>query len=276
MARHEDDVEEALQLQGQALIWKQMFAFADSMALRCAVELHIADILHSHPHPLTLSQLASGIASTTAGGRQPLDIPCLARIMRLLVRKGVFAVHHSPGDKEPHYGPTHASSWLLRGGDGDDDLRRRRRQQPMTLAPMVLVGTHPIATDPWQYLSRCVVEGGVAFEKCHGCEIWDVMAIDPEFNRVFNDGMACTATITMKAVTQCYEDGLAHIGSLVDVGGGTGTAIAEVVKAFPHVRGINFDLPHVIATAPEIPGVSHVAGDMFREVPKADAVMMKV
>ncbi|RZC64334.1 hypothetical protein C5167_008025 [Papaver somniferum] len=62
---------------------------------------------------------------------------------------------------------------------------------------------------------------------------------------------------------------------VVDVGGGTGTMIAEIVKANPHVQGINFDLPHVVATAADFPGVKHVGGDMFTDVPKADAFIMK-
>lgn len=42
------------------------------------------------------------------------------------------------------------------------------------------------------------------------------------------------------------------------------------------MKGINFDLHHVISEAPPYPGVRHVAGDMFKEVPSgADAILMK-
>ncbi|ONK67327.1 uncharacterized protein A4U43_C06F19000 [Asparagus officinalis] len=41
------------------------------------------------------------------------------------------------------------------------------------------------------------------------------------------------------------------------------------------MRGINFDLPFVVETAPEYPGVTHVAGDMFEFIPEAEAVFMK-
>ncbi|MCL7041232.1 hypothetical protein MKW94_021473 [Papaver nudicaule] len=87
--------------------------------------------------------------------------------------------------------------------------------------------------------------------------------------------MQCTAEITIHAVLVKYKDGFNGIGSLVDVGGGTGTMIAEIVKAYPHIQGINFDLPHVVATAPEQPGVKHVGGDMFIHIAEADAVIMK-
>ena len=52
--------------------------------------------------------------------------------------------------------------------------------------------------------------------------------------------------------------------------------MAEVVKAYPHIKGVNFDLPHVVATAPAYDGVSHVGGDMFESIPYADAIFMKV
>ena len=88
--------------------------------------------------------------------------------------------------------------------------------------------------------------------------------------------MACTAKISIKTVMAAYKDGFGSIGSLVDVGGGTGGAVAEVVKAYPHIKGVNFDLPHVVATAPAYDGVSHVGGDMFESIPCADAIFMKV
>jgi hypothetical protein len=49
-----------------------------------------------------------------------------------------------------------------------------------------------------------------------------------------------------------------------------------LVKAFPWLRGINFDLPHVVSEAVEFHGVEHVGGDMFQSVPKADAVFLMV
>lgn len=87
--------------------------------------------------------------------------------------------------------------------------------------------------------------------------------------------MACTSKVVMRAVVSECKDVFSSIGSLVDVAGGIGGAISEVVKAYPHIKGINFDQPHVVATAPVYNGVSHVGGNMFDTIPKADAVMMK-
>jgi hypothetical protein len=220
-------------VKGQAEIWQQMFGFVDSMALKCAVELRIADIIHSHGSPITLCQIAFGIDSPSP------DIPYLARIMRSLVRKNIFTEHHHlvDGVGETFYGLTEMSKWLLR----DDEL---------SLAPMVLMQNHLWLLAPWHCLSQCVKEGGIAFNKAHGYEIWDFASKNPEFNNIFNNGMACTATIVTRAILTEYKDGFGCLESLVDVGGGTGRMIAEIVKAHPHIKGINFDLPHVVATAP--------------------------
>ncbi|KAL0413835.1 UNVERIFIED_CONTAM: Acetylserotonin O-methyltransferase [Sesamum radiatum] len=47
-----------------------------------------------------------------------------------------------------------------------------------------------------------------------------------------------------------------------------------LVKAFPWIKGINFDRPEVVSEAPCIDGIEHVGGNMFESVPKADAVML--
>ncbi|KAJ8762787.1 hypothetical protein K2173_022916 [Erythroxylum novogranatense] len=62
---------------------------------------------------------------------------------------------------------------------------------------------------------------------------------------------------------------------LVDVGGGIGVTLSTIISNYPHIKGINFDFPHVLAQAPAYPGVEHVGGDMFVSVPKADAIFLK-
>ena len=257
-----DAKEAEAELQGQADIWKYMLSFADSMAVKCAVELRIADIINLHGGPMTLSQIVARIPNTDDA--LSLNISYLTRIMRLLVRRKIFSAHQtSEGDEETLYGLTHSSKWLL-------------HDSKMSLAPMVLLEAHPWLVGPWHTLSQCVKDGGLAFEKANGHEIWDFASENPGFNKLFNDGMACTARITMNAILCEYKDGFGSVRSLVDVGGGTGSGLAEIVKSYPHIKGINFDLPHVVATAPIYDGITHVGGDMFQAIPNADSVFMKV
>ncbi|XP_031500345.1 desmethylxanthohumol 6'-O-methyltransferase-like [Nymphaea colorata] len=258
------EMEEERLVQGQIEIFQQLFAFADSMLLKCAVELGIADIIHRNGRPMTLHQIAAELPAPSP------DISSLFRIMRLLVRKHVFVRRDRPiggenganSNPQPEFGLTSASRWLVRDGE-------------LSLAPMVLMQNYPSTLPVWHCLSRSVKEGGVAFEKVLGVDLWGYGAANPEFNQLFNSAMVCTCKIIMKAVMAEYDHGFSRFGSLVDVGGGTGKAIAEIVKSYPHVKGINLDLPHVVATAPRYQGVTHVGGDMFEEIPKADAVFMK-
>jgi hypothetical protein len=42
----------------------------------------------------------------------------------------------------------------------------------------------------------------------------------------------------------------------VDVGGGTGSSLALIAAKYPHIRGINYDRPHVVAASPAYPGIT--------------------
>ncbi|KAG6722533.1 hypothetical protein I3842_03G165800 [Carya illinoinensis] len=260
-------------IQGEAKLWGNIFAFTDSMALRCVLELDIVDIIHSHGGPITLSQIAVGIDSPS------LNIDNLARLMRLLVRKDIFLIsfladlfyifttHHQPSDcgEITLYGLTpHTSRWLMQGSK-------------FSLVPFILMQSHPELMTSWFCLSQCVKEGATAFSKVHGCEVRDFAHKNPKFNKMFNYAMACTTKLVAERILWGYRDGFDSInGSLVDVGGGTGEMVAKIVKAHPHIKAINFDLPHVITTAPMHQEVSHIEGNMFEAIPNADAILLKL
>ena len=248
-------------LQGQAEIWKYMLCFADSMALKCAVELHLADIINSHGSPISLSQIASSIAASNPSSAP--QISYLNRIMRLLVRRNIFAAHHPSDGGDALYGLTHSSKWLL-------------RDSPLTLAPMAFSELHQWMVNPWLCFTGAVKEGGSPFKIANGLDIWDFAFKNPQFNHFFNNAMASTSKVVMNAVLSVYLDGFNSVHSLADVGGGIGGSISEIVKALPHIKGINYDLPHVVSTAPVYEGVIHIGGDMFEDIPKADAIFMKV
>ena len=88
--------------------------------------------------------------------------------------------------------------------------------------------------------------------------------------------MACHSKQLMKdVVTTCPQlfDGMK---SLVDVGGGTGTAVKIIAETFPELRCTVFDLPHVISNVLKCELFDAVGGNMFEKVPAADAVILKV
>lgn len=91
----------------------------------------------------------------------------------------------------------------------------------------------------------------------------------------FNKAMTNHTIIVMKKILECYN-GFDNIKCLVDVGDGLGVALNLIISKHPTIKGVNFDLLHVIQDATLYPGIEHVAGDMFQEVPQGDAIFMKV
>jgi len=249
------------ELQGQAEAWKSTFAFAESLAVKCVVLLGIPDMIAREGPRATLS-LNEIVAKLPT---ESPDSACLFRIMRFLVAKGVFrssvVKSAEDGTCETKYGLTPASKWLV-------------KQRDLSMVPMLLIQNDERAMAPWHRFNECVLEGGIAFEKANGAELWSYTSAYPDFNNLFNDAMACNARIVMKALLSKYQ-GFHSLNSIVDVGGGTGTAVAEIVRAYPSIKGINYDLPHVVSTAPQLPGVDHVGGDIFTTIPSGDAIFMK-
>ncbi|KAJ9563053.1 hypothetical protein OSB04_008213 [Centaurea solstitialis] len=241
---------------GLAKCLQHIYASLDVVAIRCALELRIPDVINNHDGPVTLAQIAHGINSSS------LNVDGLSRLMSFLVHRQIFDRVHQPQSEEPLYTLNPCSKWLV--------------QDPKTtnIAPYVMMVTNPSLRSLLANLSKCISEGGTTAMKAFGVDFWSYLSVNPRVNDIFNEGMACGTRITMDALMSNYKfDGLK--GTLVDVGGGIGAAINEIVTKYPHLNGINFDLPQVISTAPTYKGVTHVGGDMFKAIPPADSIFMK-
>ncbi|CAI9105353.1 OLC1v1004259C1 [Oldenlandia corymbosa var. corymbosa] len=100
------------------------------------------------------------------------------------------------------------------------------------------------------------------------------MSENRRFGMIFDDAMKSMSTNFMIEVLQSYK-GFENVKVLVDVGGGVGATLNMIISKYPSIKGINFDLPQVIKTAPSWPGVEHIEGNMFKSVPKGDAFVIK-
>jgi hypothetical protein len=63
---------------------------------------------------------------------------------------------------------------------------------------------------------------------------------------------------------------------MADVGGGHGVLMREILKGFPNLQGVVFDLPEVVSGAPASERLSVESGSFFDKVPSGcDAYIMK-
>jgi hypothetical protein len=103
----------------------------------------------------------------------------------------------------------------------------------------------------------------------------------PDKSAMFDRAMASASSTTNAAVVEACD--FSGFGVLVDVAGGTGSALCSMLAATPKMRGVVFDLQHVRERATQfIAGrglaerCAFVAGDFFEAVPPgADAYFMK-
>ncbi|KAH0874557.1 hypothetical protein HID58_071919 [Brassica napus] len=124
------------------------------------------------------------------------------------------------------------------------------------------------------HLKDVILQGTDACVSAHGMKVFEYIASDEQFAEKFNPGMSESSTMFMKKFLEKYK-GFEDVNTLVDVGGAVGTLLYVVTSKYPHIKGINFDLPPAIAYAPAYAGVEHVVGDMLVEIPKGDAIIMK-
>jgi len=158
---------------------------------------------------------------------------------------------------------------------------RLRRDHPRSFRAGVLFLAGQARWDMWSGLLDSVRTGKPAEKLADGQTIFDKYAKDPARSAIMNDAMKAFTALQSRAVLAAYD--FSRFGVLMDVGGGTGEMIGSVLAAAPRLRGILFDLPHVVAHAPEVLegfGVADrcecVPGSFFESVPAgADALMIK-
>uniref|UniRef100_A0A5B7BL78 Putative O-methyltransferase 2 n=1 Tax=Davidia involucrata TaxID=16924 RepID=A0A5B7BL78_DAVIN len=256
---HEDGDEEEQSSYAMQLVNSSVLP----MVMQAAVELDLLEIIaKAGPGAqLSPSEIASQMPTTTRCRSNPEAPAMLDRILLLLASYSVLTC--SVVDAEQRlYGLAPVAKYFVRNEDG------------VSLGPLMALLQDKVFIDSWYALKDAVVEGGIPFNKVHGTHAFDYPARDPRFNEVFNKAMINHTTIVIKRILESYK-GFEHLKQIVDVGGGLGVTLNMITSKYPTIRGINFDLPHVIQHAPRFPGVEHVGGDMFESVPKGDAIFMK-
>ncbi|KAH1039626.1 hypothetical protein J1N35_041369 [Gossypium stocksii] len=235
------------------------------MSLNAIVRLNVPDAIWQGGAntPLSAVQILSRVLPS--GGGDPEN---LQRILRMLTSYGVFDEHlncsgddsHSP---ERKYSLTDIGKTLVT--DAED----------LSYAPYVLQHHQDALMRAWPLVHEAVLNPTwEPFVKANGEGAYSYYGKKPEMNGLMQKAMSGVSVPFMRAILDGY-DGLTGVKRLVDVGGSAGDCLRMILQKYPHVEGINFDLPEVVAKAPSITGVTHVGGDMFESIPAADAIFMK-
>ncbi len=156
-----------------------------------------------------------------------------------------------------------------------------REDAPSSLAGWTsLVGSENFWAN-WGRLTDSVRTGKTGWRLRLDADAWDYRADHPEENRRFDKGMVSITSVSADTVADDYD--FSRFGTIVDVGGGRGTLIAQVLGRHSAARGVLFDQPHVVEAAEPLlkaHGVLErcqvVGGSFFESVPEGgDAYILK-
>lgn len=121
-------------------------------------------------------------------------------------------------------------------------------------------------------LEHTLRTGEPAYEKVHGLSRWQHIASDAGLADAFQRAMTSTSELVGPHLARAFD--FRDRGTVVDVGGGRGALLAQVLLANPGLRGVVLDLPAALNGAEEYLsglGVADrcelVAGDFFEAVP---------
>ncbi|HKW16843.1 MAG TPA: methyltransferase [Terriglobales bacterium] len=234
------------------LLLQMSTGYVVSAALWVAAELKVADVMGASAKPV--AELAR---------KTKTNEDALFRTLRLLAMVGIFA------ETEPRYFALTPSAELLRS-----DHRQSMRDTVVWLA------------DPFHYkvaaeMLHSVRTGQPTVEHVTGKPAFEYFASDKvEFDR-FHRAMTNLSAMAVSAALEAYD--FSGCDTIVDVGGGHGFAICEILRKYPQMKGVLFDLKDIVPGADQ--RIRELGlekrcrtehGDFFKAVPKGcDIYFMK-
>ncbi|XP_031118398.1 flavone 3'-O-methyltransferase 1-like [Ipomoea triloba] len=231
------------------------------MCLNAVVRLNVADAIWQGGSnaPLSASEILSSVLPSGGGDAQNLQ-----RILRMLTSYGVFREHINADASERRYSLGEVGKTLVTDKDG------------LSYGAYVLQHHQDALMKAWPLVHQAVVDSSSEpFAKANGEPAYSYYGKKPEMNDIMLKAMSGVAVPFMKAFLDGYH-GFQGVTRLVDVGGSAGDCLRMILEKHPSItEGINFDLPEVVQKAPNIPGITHVGGDMFKSIPNGDAIFMK-
>jgi hypothetical protein len=232
-------------------LFQMLTGFAVSQAIYAAARLNIAE--HLARGPTDVEQLAE----RSGAAPEPLY-----RLLRALASVGIFT---EPSPRR--FANTAMSEFLRPGVPGSQH------------AGAVMIGN--LCYPAFGELPYSIETGRPGFDKHFGMPLFDFLTKHPGEGRLFDAAMTSIHGPETPAMIEAYD--FSSFKTIVDIGGGNGSTLLEVLRAAPQARGIVFDLPGVVErTAPAIAAAgmadrcSAQAGSFFESVPRgADAYILR-
>ena len=227
--------------------------FMVTSALHGVTSLNVPDLLKSG------SKSIAELAVSTGSNED-----ALYRVMRALASTDVF--HENP---QRTFSLTPVSEQLC-------------ASTPNSMRDMVLWIADPYHFEVFHEMAHAIRTGETVSEKTHGLPCFDYFAKDQRVGDIFNNAMTGFSATVIGAALEAYDFSWLAGKTLVDVAGGHGMVLTEILKKYPAVRGVLFDLEHVVAGATAriasqglTSRCSIAPGDFFQAVPEADAYVLK-
>jgi hypothetical protein len=223
------------------LVGTMIYGLIRAQAVCVAARLGIADLLIDGP------QSAASLAKAVHG-----EADAVRRLLNYLAGEGVFT-----RDADDQYALNDAAEAL-------------RSDNPQSVRPMALSYGSPLIWSAWGSLLEAVTGGGSGFEAAHGEPLFPYLAGHPDDATVFNNFMTSLAARRPRLSSLDF----AGVSTVVDVGGGHGATIIDILQHHANVRGVLFDTPAVaegakgvIASAGLDDRCTVVGGSFFEAVP---------
>ncbi|KAH7445171.1 hypothetical protein KP509_02G110300 [Ceratopteris richardii] len=205
------------------------------MALKAAIQLGVLDILQAaetgkdgDDNRLSAMEIAAQVQGRTTSLEETAS--SLNRILRVLSNHGLLSAS-SASSTGTRYGLTLSSRFFA------------NRDLLASLPHFVLFLQDPATLYAYSKLEEAVLHGDSTFAMAHGTTFYSLIKQNHVYNQAFQNAMSSHSQLFMTKLLDTYE-GLQTIRSLVD-----GNHIR-----YPHLKGINLELPHVVANAPAYPG----------------------
>jgi O-methyltransferase domain len=220
----------------EAQLWDLLRGALGTRALAIVSDLGVAEALAGGPRPVR--ELASEVGA---------DSDTLYRLLRALASDGVFA------EEEPGvFRNTEASERLRDAGWG--------------------AFAHLFGSSFYQAGGDLDASGKSPFPDLFETDFWAWLAANPGERALFDRAMAQGSEERVERLA-----GLEWRGdeTVVDVGGGNGSLLVELLKLRPGLRGIVFDLPETVRDEAALGDrIEFVEGSFYETVPPGDVYVL--